>query len=357
VPTGDGVRKGRGAATNRSGRFDELDRESFDDGWGSLDEPAPTLETVLAEDASRSALSYNDSPDIPFDRSVNPYRGCEHGCIYCYARPSHAWLGLSPGLDFETRLFHKPRTAEWLRAELRRPGYRPAPIALGANTDVYQPVERRLRITRAVLELLADTGHPLRIVTKSALVERDLDLLAVLAEQHLVTVHLSITSLDRRLTRRMEPRAAAPERRLKTISRLHEAGVPVGVLVAPVIPALTDAELENILEAARGAGAGSARYVTLRLPREVAGLFTEWLEHHFPLRASHVLARVRDLHGGRAYDGRFGRRMRGEGPFAELLRQRFAIACRRLGFGSEPPLDTSRFEPPAAAEDRQLRLL
>ncbi len=338
--------KGRGSITNRSGRFERLAREPFDDGWDTLEEAIPKLHTTLTPDSARRALSYNESPDVPFDRSVNPYRGCEHGCIYCYARPTHAWLGLSPGLDFESRLLYKPRAAELLRDELARPGYACAPIALGANTDAYQPCERRFGITRQVLEVLAETSHPVRIITKSALVERDLDLLAPMAENGLCMVHVSITSLDRALTRLLEPRAAAPQRRLRTIRALSEAGVPVGVLAAPVIPALTDAELETVLGEARAAGALAARYTMIRLPLELAGLFGEWLTEHYPLKANRVLQRIRDTRGGKTYDAGFGQRMRGTGPVADLVARRFELACARLGFPGEPELDPTRFRPP-----------
>jgi DNA repair photolyase len=344
------VRRGRGATTNRVGRFERWAREEADDGWGGLDEPLPPAETVLIADESRSIVSTNDSPDVPFDRSVNPYRGCEHGCVYCFARPTHAYLGLSPGLDFETRLLYKPRAAELLTEALARPGYRCAPLVLGANTDPYQPVERRLGITRQVLEVLQAFRHPVSVVTKSSLVERDLDILAPLAEQGLAEVRVSVTTLDRGLARRMEPRATAPERRLETIRRLADAGVPVGVLFAPAIPSLNDHEMESVLAAARAAGAGSAGYVLLRLPLELEALFTEWLEAHYPGRAGRVMARVRDTRGGKAYDPTFGLRMRGTGPFAELIARRFELACRRLGYGEATALDTSRFRPPTGGQ-------
>ena len=301
------------------------------------------LRTQVAADASRSVISWNESPDIPFDRSVNPYRGCEHGCVYCYARPGHAWLGLSPGLDFETRLFVKREAAALLCEELSAPGYACAPLALGAVTDAYQPIERTHRITRAVLELLCELRHPVTIVTKSGLIERDIDLLADLARQTVLHVHLSITTLRTDLARRLEPRAASPLRRLETIARLRAAGIPVGVLAAPVIPVLTDAELEAILEAAREAGALSADYVLLRLPQEVAELFRAWLAEHAPGQAAHVMARVQDMRGGRDNDARFGRRMVGDGVFAGLIAQRFRLATRRLGYGELPPLRTDLF--------------
>jgi len=339
--------RGRGAASNPDNRFDPFTREAVDDGWGGLDDCPESVATEVTIDASRTLISRNDSPDVPFDRSVNPYRGCEHGCIYCYARPSHAWLGLSPGLDFETRLSYKRDAPQRLRDELARRGYRCAPIALGVNTDAYQPLERRLRVTRGLLEVLADCRHPVSIVTKSALVERDLDLLAPMAADGLAEVAVSLTTLDGDLARRLEPRAASPRRRLETIRRLTTAGVPVTVLVAPVIPVLTDAELERILEAARAAGAGEAGYVLLRLPLELGGLFREWLAEHAPLAADHVLSRLQACRGGHDYDTRFGHRMRGEGAFAELLGKRFRLAYRRLGFADPALLACDRFRPPS----------
>ena len=291
--------------------------------------------------------AWNDSPDLPFDRSINPYRGCEHGCIYCYARPSHAYLGFSPGLDFETRLVFKPDAAALLRAELAKPGYACAPIALGSNTDPYQPVERDLGITRAVLEVLADCGHPVMIVTKSARVERDIDILGAMAKDDRCSVAVSVTTLDRSLARRMEPRASAPHRRLETIRRLTAAGVPTGVMAAPMIPFVNDAELETILEHAREAGALGASYTMLRLPLEIADLFREWLDEHYPDRAERVMERIRDTRGGKDYDSTFGQRMRGTGPVAELLAKRFRLAVKRLGFPGFPALDCGGFVPPA----------
>lgn len=338
--------KGRGAGSNPDNRFEQHSRERIDDGWDSLALTEEAPRTTLELDTSRSVISYNQSPDVPFDRSINPYRGCEHGCVYCFARPTHAWLGLSPGLDFETRLYHKPDAPELLRRELGRRGYTAAPIALGINTDAYQPVERRLGLTRRILEVLAETRHPLTIVTKSALVERDLDILAPLAADNLCEVAVSLTTLDSSLSRRLEPRAVAPHRRLETVTRLSEVGVPVSVLVAPLIPVLTDAELEALLEAAHAAGARDAGYVLLRLPHEVKDLFADWLQMHAPLKAEHVLNRVRDCRGGRDYDATFGRRMRGTGIFADLLAQRFKQAYRRLGFPGRPPLECGLFRPP-----------
>ena len=342
------ARKGRGATANRTPRFEELVRESFDDGWDSADETPPKLRTTLTVDTSRTVISHNQSPDVPFDRSVNPYRGCEHGCIYCFARPTHAFLGLSPGLDFESRLTYKPRAAALLREELTRPGYRPDTLVLGANTDAYQPVERRLGITRDIIEVLAESRHPLSIVTKSALVERDIDLLTSMAELNLVSVCVSVTTLDHQLARRMEPRASAPRRRLRTIATLAAAGIPVTVLVAPIIPVINDTEIESILETVAGAGALGAGYVLLRLPLEINQLFQDWLVTHYPLKAEHVMNRIRDMRGGREYESGFGTRMRGRGVFADLVEQRFEKACKRYGLGSErPSLALDRFRPPA----------
>ena len=348
-PATEAVR-GRGSASFVDGRFQKQQVRLEDDGWDSLhalaEEQAPRLETVVTAEQARTVVSRNQSPDIRFDQSVNPYRGCEHGCVYCFARPSHAYLDLSPGLDFETRLFAKTNAAERLRVELAKPSYRCSPIALGINTDGYQPIERSWGVTRQLLEVLAECRHPCSIVTKGALVTRDLDLLAPMAEQGLVSVYLSITTLDNRLSARMEPRAAAPHTRLATVRRLTEAGVPVGVLVAPVVPAITDSELEAILEAAREHGALSAGYVLLRLPHELKEIWREWLQLHYPDRAAHVMSLVRQMRGGRDYDSAFGTRMRGQGPFADLIAARFARARRRLGFGPMPALDCSRFTPP-----------
>ena len=340
--------KGRGAASNREGRFESARCETFDDGWAPDDEPAPHVETHVTHERARTIISRNDSPDIPFDQSINPYRGCEHGCIYCYARPSHSYLNLSPGLDFETKLFAKTNAAELLRAELSKPGYRVSPINLGANTDPYQPIERRYRITRQVIEILAELKHPLTIVTKNALVERDLDLLTTLAKQNLVYVFVSITSLDNRLASKLEPRASAPHRRIEAVRRLSEAGVPCGVLVAPIIPMLTDRWLEGIIERAAEAGARMAGYTVLRLPYELKDLVREWLELHFPERAEHVMSLVKQMRGGKENDPRFRSRMRGEGQFAELIRQRFSIAARKFGLTRtrDIALDCSLFTPP-----------
>jgi DNA repair photolyase len=308
--------------------------------------------TVTAEPA-RTILTANDSPDIPFDRSINPYKGCEHGCVYCFARPSHSYLDLSPGLDFETRIFSKPGAAKLLRETLRKPSYRCEVLALGANTDPYQPVERKLRITRGILEVLAEFRHPVTVVTKSNMVLRDLDLLVAMARQGLVAVSVSITTLDRKLARRMEPRAPTPERRLAAVRGLDEADVPVAVLASPMIPGLNDHELERVLEAAAEAGARSASYLVVRLPHELKQLFTEWLETHYPDRVGKVLARIREVRAGRLNDPQFGSRMRGNGAYADLLSRRFEIACRRLGLDREPvALDTSRFRAPAASGDQ-----
>jgi len=340
--------KGRGAGSNAEGRFAVRVHANEDDGWFVDGEPPPQPQTTVREENARSIISRNDSPDVPFSQSINPYRGCEHGCFYCFARPSHSYLELSPGLDFETKLFAKTNADERLRAELAKPGYRVSPIALGANTDPYQPIERRYRITRQILELLAECRHPFSIVTKNALVERDLDLLAPLAEKKLVKVFLSVTTLDNRLAAKMEPRASAPHRRVQAIRTLSEAGVPVGVMFAPVIPMVNDAELEAVLEATRDAGADSAGYVVVRLPHELKTLFREWLEQHLPLRAEHVLSLIQQLRGGRDYDATFGARMRGEGVFAQLIAKRFELAHQRLGFkgGRERVLDCSQFIAP-----------
>ncbi|MFN3919519.1 MAG: PA0069 family radical SAM protein [Methylohalobius sp.] len=335
--------KGRGAVSNPSGRYDLTRHERLDDGWETTDDSsAPTTQVFL--ETPRTIIARNQSPDIPFEQSINPYRGCEHGCVYCYARPTHAYLNLSPGLDFETKLTAKPEAAKLLRRELQRSGYRCTPIALGANTDPYQPIERRYKITRQILEVLGEFNHPLTITTKSALIERDLDLLAPMAEKNLVQVYLSITTLKPALARKLEPRASAPHRRLQAIATLRAAGIPVGVMVAPVIPVLTDSELETILKAAAQAGALSAGYVLLRLPLEVADLFAEWLRSHFPNLADRVLNRIRDCRSGRTNDPRFGQRMRGEGVFADLIAQRFHLASRRLKLDLPlPPLETGLF--------------
>jgi DNA repair photolyase len=345
-----GRRRGRGATLNPPNRFESRVLEPFDDGWDTLESLAdlPPLPTTLTRDASRSAIAWNSSPDLGFDRAVNPYRGCEHGCIYCYARPSHAYLGYSPGLDFETKLLFKPEVATLLERELRKPGYVCRPMALGSNTDPYQPVERTMKLTRAVLEVLERFGHPVSIVTKSAGVLRDLDILQRMAARGLVRVYLSVTTLDAALVRRMEPRAATPERRLAAIAALAQAGVPAAVLAAPMIPGLNDAELELILERAAKAGARYAGYVLLRLPHELRQMFEAWLAAHFPDRARHVLSLIRQTRAGRLNDSRFGQRFAGEGPYADLLARRFARAARQFGFEERLPLETRHFHLPVA---------
>lgn len=364
--------RGRGAVTNVRHRFQKDDREQVDDGWSTSGLPADFVDavpntsvipilpdvrrapaapktTVTAEEA-RKILSRNDSPDIPFDVAVNPYRGCEHGCVYCYARPTHSYLGYSPGLDFETRLVAKANAVEALRAEISRPGYKPSPINIGSATDAYQPIERDWRLTRGMLELMLETRHPVTIVTKNALVARDLDLLAALAEHKLVVVYMSITTLDADMARTLEPRAAAPWRRLEAVRNLTAAGVPVGVLVAPVIPFINDDAMEHILQESKAAGAHYASYTVIRLPWEVKTLFEDWLNAHYPDRAQRVLHRIEDLRNGRRNDPNFGSRMRGTGIWADLLRQRFAVAARKLGLNRHRlALDCDRFQPPALA--------
>ena len=349
------AKKGRGTGINPVPRFGESARERVDDGWQQTEEQAPVTEVLV--DTSRTIITYNKSPDVPFDRSINPYKGCEHGCVYCFARPTHAFVDLSPGLDFESRIFAKPGAPELLARELARPGYRPAPIALGVNTDAYQPVERKLRITRGVLEVLEAHQHPVAIVTKSSLIERDIDLLGPMAERGLVKVMVSVTSLDRGLSRRMEPRAAAPARRLQTIKTLSGAGIPVGVLFAPLIPALNDSEMEAVVKAVAAAGAESAAYVMLRLPFEVKDLFRNWLAEHYPLKAEHVMSIIHNLRDGRANSARFGERMTGTGEYARLMAQRFELACKAAGLNrAETGLDSSRFTVPVKSGD-QLSLL
>ena len=340
--------KGRGATLQIEGRFENTARERVDDGWGSADEELPPFKTSVTVEKAKSILQRQTSPDLPFSQSLNAYRGCEHGCIYCYARPSHGYLNLSPGLDFETKLFAKPDAAKLLRAELAKPSYRCSPIALGSNTDPYQPIEREWKITRQILEVLAEYKHPLSIVTKSALIERDLDLLAQLAQDNLVQVFISVTTLDAELARKLEPRASSPRRRLQAIERLNAAGVPCGVMAAPVIPFLTDAELEQVLQAAQAHGARSAGYTLLRLPYELKELFKDWLATHYPLKAEHVMSRLREMRGGRENDPEFASRFRGNGLFADLLEQRFRIACERMGFNREDSSpNTGLFKPPA----------
>jgi DNA repair photolyase len=353
MPTGQ-PQKGRGALSNRTGRFEALAVEAVDDGWGIAEEPLPPLQTTVQPEPAHSVITKNNSPDIPFDQSINPYRGCESGCVYCYARPSHQYLNLSAGLDFETRLFYKKDAAAHLREELNKRYYKCSPINLGANTDPYQPIERKLGVTRSILEVLAESHHPVTIVTKHALIVRDIDLLSKLAAEQLVKVFVSVTTLDDELKRRMEPRAAAPRARLAAIAKLAAAGIPTGVMFAPVVPAINDHELEAVLEASAAAGAKTAGYVLLRLPAEVKDLFYEWLEAHYPDRSQRVRGRIRELRGGRDNDSRFGHRMRGQGPWAELLKRRFEASCRRngLGGGRAEPLTTERFRPPNRSPDQ-----
>ena len=339
-------RHGRGAETNRSGRYEPLARYAFDDGWQTLDD-LPPFKTDVQLDTTREIITRNESPDISFDRSINPYRGCEHGCAYCFARPTHAYLGLSPGLDFESRLFVKPEAARLLEKELAKPGYEPRTIAIGTNTDPYQPIERRYRVMREILEVLDKANHPVGIVTKSHLVTRDIDILSSMAARGLARVALSVTTLDRKLARAMEPRAATPERRLDALRQLSAAGIPTTVMVAPIIPALTDSEMERILDAAHGMGVKSAGYVLLRLPLEVRDIFKEFLERDYPDRAQHVLSLLRTMRGGKDYDSTWGKRMTGEGPYAWQIGRRFEIAASRLGMNKERvPLRNDIFTPP-----------
>jgi DNA repair photolyase len=347
----------RGALSQIPGRFETAERVPVDDGWVGEEEAEGSFRTEVTEERARTIIARNDSPDIPFEQSINPYRGCEHGCIYCYARPSHAYLELSPGLDFETKLFAKTNAVELLKKEISGKNYKVKPIAFGTNTDCYQPIERRHGIMRGILEVLAACDHPLTIVTKSALIERDIDLLAPMAKKGLVKVFISITTLDHRLARTLEPRAASPQRRVDALSALARAGVPCGVMVAPLIPALTDKSLEDVLEAAAQAGATMAGWILLRLPNEVRPLFKEWLAAHHPQRAEHVLSIVRQSRGGRENDPNFGSRMTGSGNFVDLIGKRFDLACRRLGLNSEDDhmasrkdLDCSLFRPPTGGQ-------
>jgi DNA repair photolyase len=348
-------RRGRGTLSNTSGRYEPIARIAFDDGWQSLEE-LPAFQTTVATDATRKIITRNESPDISFDRSINPYRGCEHGCVYCFARPTHAYLGLSPGLDFESRLFVKPEAADLLEKELAHPKYTPRVIAIGTNTDPYQPIERRYKVMRRILEVLDRTNHPVGIVTKSALVLRDLDILARMAERNLVKVALSVTTLDPELARKMEPRAATPMRRLETLRRLSQAGVPTTVMVSPIIPAINDMDIERILEAAKMAGVQSAGYVLLRLPLEVRDLFQEWVRANYPDRAEKVFKIVRETQGGKDYDSKWFTRQRGIGPYAWLIGRRFQMAAEKLGLNERRyDLDVSRFTPPRPGQD-QLQL-
>lgn len=344
--------RARGADTNRAGRFETTDREAFDDGW-DLPEEERLVATEVRIERPRSALTFNRSPDVPFDRSINPYRGCEHGCIYCFARPSHAFLNLSPGLDFETRLIARPGIAVVLEAELRRASYKVAPVAIGTNTDPYQPIERDHGIMREVLQVLAAFRHPVWITTRGTTIERDIDLISGMAAEGLASVSISVTTLDETLARKMEPRAPAPKRRLQMIRRLAEAGIPVRIQVSPLIPALTDHELEAVMEAGRDAGARAANTIPLRLPLEVSTLFRDWLETTVPDRAARVMGRVRELHGGRDYDPEWGKRMRGQGLWADLIHRRADLARKRLGLEEGlPALRTDVFSPPPKAGDQ-----
>lgn len=348
-----GEQRGRGAVSNQSGRFEPETRQAFDDGWDTVEETAARLETTLTRESARTIITFNKSPDISFDRTINPYRGCEHGCIYCFARPSHAYGGLSAGLDFESRLFFKPNAPELLKRELSRPGYRPRPIALGMNTDAFQPVERDTGLTRDVLKILLACQHPVSLLTKSSLIERDMDIIGPMARMGLARVGVSITTLDRTLARKMEPRAATPARRLQTIRALSDAGIPVTVMTAPIIPGLTDHEIENLLEAAAQHGATGAGYVILRLPYEIKDLFHEWLVTHVPDRAAKVINTIRDMRGGKDYDARWFERGSGRGPVAQMIMQRFVRETHRLGLDTpRAALRTDLFRPPAAMDDQ-----
>jgi len=345
-------RRGRGVHSNASGRYEPLARVSFDDGWQAIDD-LPPFKTTVTVDATRKIITRNDSPDLSFDRSINPYRGCEHGCVYCFARPTHAYLGLSPGLDFESKLFMKPNAPELLERELSAPGYAPRTIAIGTNTDPYQPIERRHQIMRRILEVLERAGHPVGIVTKSALVLRDLDILARLAERNLVKVAISVTTLDDKLARTMEPRASTPQRRLDALRQLVKAGIPTSTLVAPVIPAINDAEIERILDAVAATGVRHAGYVLLRLPLEVRDLFREWLMANFPDRYRHVFKLIRDMRGGKDYDSTFGTRMTGTGPIGWMIGRRFEVAAEQLGFNTTTvKTTTEHFRPPLPAAEQ-----
>jgi DNA repair photolyase len=348
-------RRGRGATSNASGRYEPTARIAFDDGWRSIEE-LPAFETTVTEEKPRKIITRNDSPDIGFDRSINPYRGCEHGCVYCFARPTHSYMGLSAGLDFESKLFAKPDAPALLERELSAPNYSPRVIAIGTNTDPYQPIERKYEIMRGILEVLERAGHPVGIVTKSALVTRDIDILARMARRGLVKVALSVTSLDAKLARTMEPRAATPARRIEAIRRLSEAGVPTSVMVAPVIPAINDAEIERILDAAHAAGALEAGYVLLRLPLEVRDLFREWVIENFPDRHRHVFKLIRDTRGGKDYDAKWGERMVGSGPIAWMIGRRFEAACERLGLNRRKLKLTTEHFTPTKKRPQQLTL-
>jgi DNA repair photolyase len=342
------LRRGRGSVSNVTGRFEAARHLDIDDGWSSYTEPESRVQTHWRDDCNRTIITRNQSPDIHFDRSVNPYRGCEHGCIYCFARPSHTYLGHSAGLDFETRLYAKRQAPELLRQELSKKGYRCEPIAIGVNTDAYQPLEKRLTITRQVLEVLVETNHPAYLITKSSLIERDIDLLTQLAERKLVSVCITITTLDRKLARNLEPRATTPSRRLQTLKTLSDAGIPTRVSVSPVIPALNEEEMDAIVEAAASAGAQAAYAIVLRLPHELQQLFPEWLELHYPLRAARVMKAIRSVRSDKLNNAEFGARMIGSGPRADIIRQRFELACKRAGIsvGRDFQLDCSQFKPP-----------
>src|SRR3954463_7518336 len=349
-------RRGRGTLSNQSGRYEPVARIAFDDGWQSLEE-LPPFATTVSVDSTRKIITRNESPDISFDRSINPYRGCEHGCVYCFARPTHAFMGLSPGLDFESKLFAKPDAARMLDKELSKPGYQPRTIAIGTNTDPYQPIEKQYRIMREILDVLEAHGHPVGIVTKSALVVRDIDILSRMAERGLAKVALSVTTLDRHLARNMEPRAATPTKRLEAIRQLTEAGIPASVMVAPIIPGLNDPEMERILDSARAAGAREAGYVILRLPLEVAPIFKDWLLRHYPDRYRHVMSLIRSMRDGKDYDSEWGKRMKGAGPYAWQIGRRFEITAKRLGLNAERrTLRTDQFVAAAKATE-QLMLL
>jgi DNA repair photolyase len=350
--------RGRGAVSNQTGRYERETREELDDGWGTIEDDAPRLATTLTKETPRTIITFNKSPDIHFDRSINPYRGCEHGCVYCFARPTHAYHGLSAGLDFESKLFYKPEGPDLLLKELSRPGYVPRPIALGVNTDAYQPVEREQRLTRRFLQILSDHNHPVSLLTKSALIQRDLDLIAPMAEKQLCRVGVSITTLDARLSRMMEPRAAAPHKRYQTVQVLSEAGVPVTVMAAPIIPALNEAELEALLETAKAHGATGAGYVLLRLPHELKDIFQEWLVQHYPDRAARIINLLREMRGGKDYDAEWFARGAGVGPRAKLIAQRFARTVKRLHLSPQrAPLRTDLFQPPVLKGDQYGRLL
>lgn len=345
--------RGRGAVTNPSGRFETEARSAFDDGWGTVEEDANRLETTLSIDKARTIITHNQSPDISFDRSINPYRGCEHGCVYCFARPSHAYLGLSPGLDFESRLFWKPNAPALLESELAKPNYRPKTVALGVNTDAYQPIERELGLTRDLLKILSAHNHPVSLLTKSALIQRDIDILAPMAEKGLVRVGVSVTTLDRKLARKLEPRATTPAKRIETIAALSAAGIRTAMMAAPLIPALNDHEIEPLLEAAKDAGASGAGYVLLRLPHELKDIFHEWLAEHYPDRAARVINHLREMRGGKDYDVRWFERGRGQGPYARLIAQRFGKALRRYGLDQpRPHLRRDLFAPPPKPGDQ-----